>query len=60
MLFRSGVFKNKRLVAEIDGEEVFSKKKQIVTPGEMESVILTGEQIKRIQSGKKLTLRLKD
>lgn len=56
----SGVFKNKRLVAEIDGEEVFSKKKQIVTPGEMESVILTGEQIKRIQSGKKLTLRLKD
>ena len=56
----SNVFKNKRLVAEIDGEEVLSKKKQIVTPGEMESIVLTGEQIKRIQKGERLTLRLKD
>ncbi len=56
----SNVFKNKRLVAEIDGEEVLSKKKQIVTPGEMESIVLTGEQIKRIQKGDRLTLRLKD
>ena len=56
----SGVFKNKRLVAELDGKEIVSKKKQIVTPGEMESIVLTGEQIKAIQSGNNLTLRLKD
>ncbi len=56
----ANVFKNKRLVAELDGEELLSKKKQILTPGEMESIILTSEQIKRIQSGEKLTLCLKD
>lgn len=56
----ANVFKNKRLVADLDGEEVISKKKQIVTPGEMESVVLTAEQVKKIQSGKTLTLRLAD
>ncbi len=56
----ANVFKNKRLVAELDGEELLSKKKQILTPGEMESIILTSEQIKKIQSGEKLTLCLKD
>ncbi len=56
----ANVFKNKRLVADLDGEEIISKKKQIVTPGEMESVTLTAEQVKKIQSGKTLTLRLAD
>lgn len=56
----ANVFKNKRLVADLDGEEIISKKKQIVTPGEMESVVLTAEQVKKIQSGKTLTLRLAD
>ncbi len=56
----ANVFKNKRLVADLDGEEIISKKKQIVTPGEMESVTLTAEQVKKIQGGKTLTLRLAD
>ncbi len=56
----ANVFKNKRLVADLDGEEIISKKKQMVTPGEMESVTLTAEQVKKIQSGKTLTLRLAD
>lgn len=56
----ANVFKNKRLVADLDGEEIISKKKKIVTPGEMESVTLTAEQVKKIQSGKTLTLRLAD
>ena len=56
----ANVFKNKRLVADLDGEEIISKKKQIVTPGEMELVTLTAEQVKKIQSGKTLTLRLAD
>ncbi len=56
----ANVFKNKRLVADLDGEEIISKKKQIVTPGEMESVTLTAEQVKKIQSGKTLTMRLAD
>ncbi len=56
----ANVFKNKRLVADLDGEEIISKKKQIVTPGEMESVTLTAEQVKKIQSGKTLMLRLAD
>ena len=53
------VFKNVRLVVEIDGEEIYSKKKQIVTPGEMESVILNREQIEKAVKGEVLKVSLK-
>ncbi len=53
------VFKNVRLVAEVDGEEIYSKKKQIVTPGEMESVIFNKDQIGKAVAGKQLRFVLK-
>ena len=55
----SNVFKNVRLVGLIDGKEIFSKKKQIVTPGEMETVTLNKAQIDEIRKGKRLEVTLK-
>ena len=55
----SNVFKNVRLVGLIDGKEIFSKKKQIVTPGEMETVTLNKAQIDEIRNGKRLEVTLK-
>ena len=55
----ANVFRNVRLCIDVDGEEIYSKKKQIVTPGEMESVILDRELIEKAKRGKKVTVSLK-
>lgn len=55
----NNVYKNVRLVVMADGEEIYSKKKQIVTPGEMESVILTKDMIGKAQKADKLDVMLK-
>lgn len=53
------VFKNVRLVVEADGEEIYSKKKQIVTPGEMESIVLDEDQIRKAVKCKMLSVALR-
>ena len=53
------VFKNVRLVVEADGEEIYSKKKQIVTPGEMESIVLNEDQIGKAVKCKMLRVALR-
>jgi NADPH-dependent 2,4-dienoyl-CoA reductase/sulfur reductase-like enzyme len=53
------VFKNVRLVVEADGEEIYSKKKQIVTPGEMESIVLNEDQIRKAVKCKMLSVALR-
>ncbi|MDE5549113.1 MAG: NAD(P)/FAD-dependent oxidoreductase [Clostridia bacterium] len=53
------VYKNVRLVVQSGEEEIYSKKKQIVTPGEMESVILNREQIEKAIKGEQLVVALK-
>ena len=53
------VFKNVRLVVEADGEEIYSKKKQIVTPGEMESIVLNEDQIVKAVKCKMLSVALR-
>ncbi len=53
------VFKNVRLVVEADGEEIYSKKKQIVTPGEMESIVLNEEQIAKAIKCERLSVALR-
>lgn len=55
----NNVYKNMRLVVEADGEEIYSKKKQILTPGEMESVLLNAQQIKKAQNANNLIVKLK-
>lgn len=55
----NNVYKNVRLVVMAGDEEIYSKKKQIVTPGEMESVILTKDMILKAQKADKLDVMLK-
>ena len=54
------VYKNVRLVATLDGEEIYSKKKQVVAPGEMETILLTEKQIELIKKGTELVVSLKE
>lgn len=53
------VYKNTRLVVMADDEEIYSRKKQIVTPGEMETIILSQEAIEKAQKADKLEVTLK-
>lgn len=55
----NNVYKDKKLTVLADGEEIYSKKKQIVTPGEMESVILDKDAIAKAQKAAELTVTLK-
>lgn len=52
------VFKNVEIRVSVDGEKLFSKKKQIVTPGEMETVNLKPELVEKIKQGKEVTVEL--
>ena len=52
------VFKNVEIRVSIDGEKIFGKKKQIVTPGEMETVNLKPELVEKIKQGKEVTVEL--
>ncbi len=54
----SNVFKNVKLVAMLDGVEIYSKKKQVVAPGEMETILLSKEQVQQIKQGKQLVVSL--
>ena len=53
------VYKNVRLCVVCDGEEVYSKKCMIVTPGEMETVSLNEKQTRALKNCKKATVCLK-
>jgi sarcosine oxidase subunit alpha len=52
------VFKNVEICVSVDGEKIFGKKKQIVTPGEMETVNLKPELVQKIKQGKEVTVEL--
>lgn len=55
----NNVYKDKRLTVLADGEEIYSRKKQIVTPGEMESVVLNADAIAKAQKADSITVTLK-
>ena len=56
----SNVFRNKRLVVEADGEEIFSKKRPIVAPGEMETISLNATHLDKIKKASKVVVSLKE
>lgn len=56
----SNVFKNKRLVVEVDGQEVFSKKRPVVAPGEMETITLKAEMLEKVSKGQNVVVCLKE
>ncbi len=54
----ANAFKNVELAVLLDGEKIFSRKRPIVTPGEMETVVLGSELVARIKQGSKLEVTL--
>ena len=54
----SNVFRKVRIRLLADGEEIVGKNKQIVTPGEMETLSITAEQAKRLKSAQKISVGL--
>ena len=54
----ANVFKNVEIAVLLDGEKVASRKKQIVTPGEMETIVLKSDIVERVKKGKKLEVTL--
>ena len=53
------VFRNVRLCVVCDGEEVYAKRKMIVTPGEMETVTLDEKQTRALKNCKQAVVCLK-
>ena len=54
----ANVFKNVEIAVLLDGEKITSRKKQIVTPGEMETIVLNSENVAKVKKGKKLEVTL--
>ena len=54
----SNVFKNVEIVVVLDGDKLTSRRKQIVTPGEMETFVLKSEHVERVRQGSKLEVKL--
>ena len=52
------VFKNVEIRVSIDGEKVIGRKKQVVTPGEMETINLKEEHVRKIKEGHELVVEL--
>ncbi len=54
----ANVFKKVRIKLVADGEEVAGKNKQVVTPGEMETLSLSAEQVAKLKSAKEISVGL--
>lgn len=54
------VYRQVRLVLKVDGEMVLAKKKQIMTPGEMESLEAASEIVRKLKAGKQIVFELEE
>ncbi len=54
----ANAFRNVELAVLLDGEKIVSRKRPIVTPGEMETVVLNSEMVERVKHGSKLEVTL--
>ena len=54
------VYRNISLVLKNDDGLILSRKKQIVTPGEMETLLLSSEMVQKIKSGKILNIEVEE
>ena len=52
------VYKNAEIAVLLDGEKIASRKKQIVTPGEMETIVLKSDVVEKVRKGNKLEVTL--
>lgn len=57
LYFRVGeVYKNAKTVVKYNGEEIISKKRPRLAPGEMENVVIKNEMLKKFSEGGKLEI----
>jgi NADPH-dependent 2,4-dienoyl-CoA reductase/sulfur reductase-like enzyme len=54
------VYRKQEINLKLDGEKIYAKKKPIVTPGEMETVDLSSDLVRKIKSGAELLVELTD
>ncbi|MEG2158720.1 MAG: hypothetical protein RRY18_02450 [Clostridia bacterium] len=52
------VYKKVDLTVTVDGVKLYSKRRLVVTPGEMETVSLTSDQVKKLKSAKSIVVEL--
>ena len=52
------VFKNVEVAVMLDGKKIASKKKQIVTPGEMETIVLKSDLVQKVKNGANVEVTL--
>lgn len=61
LYFRVGrVFKNARVIVEIDGEVISNKKKVKLAPGEMENVVLPAEIMSKLSKDSSVIIRVEE
>ena len=54
----ANAYKNVEIAVLLDGEKIASRRKQIVTPGEMETIVLKPELVEKVKKGEKLEVTL--
>ena len=54
----ANVFKKVELTVTADGEKVYSRKRPVVAPGEMENITLGSEQVKKLKTAKEIVISL--
>jgi thioredoxin reductase len=61
MRMRAGnVYRNKILSMYVNQERIYSRKRPVVTPGEMETIVLTGAAAAKLQEAEEIRLSLED
>ena len=55
----NNVYRNTSIVVSLEGVEIITKKKPICTPGEMETINLHSELVRKIKNGSNLVVELK-
>jgi len=53
------VYRRTKIVVEADGEIIHSKPKQIVTPGEMETIPLKSDEVLKLRNAKEIKVYLR-
>ena len=56
----SNVFKKVRLEVKCDDEVIYSRMKQILTPGEMQTIDLKANEVEKLRKSKEITVYLKE
>ena len=54
------VYRNKTLSLYVNGERVFARKRPVMAPGEMETVVLTGDKAAAVKSAAEVRLTLEE